>query len=405
LDQLLFEAGATPPVYFAVLALDGDHIGKWLSGELTPPVGNVLAPKAVEYFKNTLPDWYRLHPGAGNAGEIADDTKKWLGAPRPISPSWHLQFSEALANFGLHLARRLVEEVHQGQLIYSGGDDVLAMLPADNAITCARDLGAAFQGRLRAMSKAAQALFTPNVPQGFLQLAQPSEQEPKWPLLMPGPKMTVSVGPAIGHIKEPLQDMIQEAQRAEKRAKGNPEMLKWDKNREKQSWTLTEGWGRDALALTLFKRNGETIRWGAKFSSPAFPLLAYMQKHYRESWDPADGEPPIRRRFPYRLAQLLGVYETNAPLTDDLQQIAEKELVHVISRQTATDDEARQTGSDFLRAELEKLCGAYLDELRSFSCDRPEENGPTTKNVPAPRPLREFFDLFLAEAFIRRQGD
>ena len=394
-----------PPAYYAILALDGDQIGKWLSGEKTPAVRNVLAPKAVDYFEKTLPSWYGQKEGAQKERETAAKTKAWLDSPRPLSPSWHLQFSEALANFGLHTARRIVEKVHYGQLIYSGGDDVLAMLPAQHAMACARDLRAAFQGRLDDMSHDAQTLFKPAVPEGFLQLANPSEQEPSWPLLLPGHRMTVSVGLAIGHIKEPLQDMIQEAQRAEKRAKADPERKAWNGERTAEGWKLNEGWGRDAVALTLFKRSGETIRWGGKFHSSAFSLLAYVQKHYRTSWAQPDAEKPIRSRFPYRLAQLLGVYETDQPLTDELRQIAEREIVHVISRQTARDEEAQQSGADFSRAELERLCGTYLQELLSFTWDRPDENGLVQKDTPAPRPLREFIDLFLTEAFIRRQAD
>jgi hypothetical protein len=48
-----------PPAYYAVLALDGDQIGKWLGGERTPTVRSVLAPRAVEYFEKSMPEWYR----------------------------------------------------------------------------------------------------------------------------------------------------------------------------------------------------------------------------------------------------------------------------------------------------------------------------------------------------------
>lgn len=427
LRALLAEAKRSPSSYYAVVALDGDQIGKWLSGEKTPAVGNVMSPKAATYFRETMlpamtadekrrfaealrqlatektipkkPEgWDEVWPPASPDAWI----RAWLDSPRPLSPSWHLQFSEALANFGLHAARRIVEETHHGQLIYSGGDDVLAMLPAENAITCARDLRAAFQGRRAQMSAEAQDLFKSGVPEGFLQVADPSPKEPTWPLLMPGDRMTVSVGLAIGHVKEPLQDMIQEAQRAEKRAKADPQRITWNKERTSQEWKLNEGWGRDALALTLFKRSGETIRWGAKFDSAAFPLLSYIQRHYRQPWDQPEAERPIRSRFPYRLAQLLGVYDTHEPLNEELRQIAEKEIAHVISRQTG-DDETGQ--SVFSRAELERLCAEYLKELRSFTWDQPDEHGTPRKDTSAPRPLREFIHLFLTEAFIRRQAD
>jgi CRISPR-associated protein Cmr2 len=394
-----------PPAYYSVLALDGDQIGKWLSGEKTPAVRDVLAPKAVEYFAKTLPEWYRQHEGTKKQQEIAAKTTKWLDSPRPLSPSWHLQFSEALANFGLHAARRIVEEIHAGQLIYSGGDDVLAMLPAENAIACACDLKAAFQGRLADLSEGAQSLFKLGVPEGFLQLANPGRQDPAWPLLMPGRRMTVSVGLAIGHVKEPLQDMIQEAQRAEKRAKAAPEKKQRSKEGTTEVWRPDQGWNRDALALTLFKRSGETIHWGANFRSVAFPLLRYVQQHYRTNREQPEVERPIRSRFPYRLAQLLGVYDIDKPITDELRQIAEKEIAHVINRQTASDEETAVVRAGFSSVELERLCGNYLTELLSFKWDRPSDDGNPKKDTPAPRPLREFINLFLTEAFIRRQAD
>src|SRR5690606_14052540 len=69
----------------------------------------------------------------------------FLQAPRSVTPSWHLQFAEALGNFSFHAVQSIVE-AFDGRLIYAGGDDVLAMLPAQDALSCARALRAAFRG-------------------------------------------------------------------------------------------------------------------------------------------------------------------------------------------------------------------------------------------------------------------
>jgi CRISPR-associated protein Cmr2 len=381
-----------PSPYYAVLALDGDQIGKWLSGEKSPAVQQVITAKAAEYFRQHLPN------------ELVE---RWLASPRPISPSWHLQFSEALANFSLYAVPRIVEDVHHGQLIYAGGDDVLAMLPADEAIACAADLRAAFQGCREAMSEECKKLFKAGLPEGFLQLASPSSKQPNWPLLVPGPRMTVSVGIAIGHVKEPLQDMIAEAQKAEKRAKGAPEKFIFDRSdadpaKHGEPWKPASGWDRDALAVTLFKRSGETIEWGAKFGSAALELLAYLRRHYRPAWDQPDQETAITGRFPYRLAELLNVYGADSPVTQGIHEIALKEFEHVISRQTITDENAAKSGSDFRRESLRDLGERYLTELRDFQWKRQPGDTHETK---APRTLRQFINLFLLEAFIRRQAD
>lgn len=84
--------------YYAVLAMDGDHIGAALTRE---PEFNVDA-------------------------------------------AFHSQFSSTLAAFAQQSAGRIVQE-HGGILIYAGGDDVLALLPLSKALECARRLGVAFR--------------------------------------------------------------------------------------------------------------------------------------------------------------------------------------------------------------------------------------------------------------------
>jgi len=396
LRELLEECGCCPSKYFAVLALDGDQICKWLSGEQTPGVEQVVTEKAAKYFREHVPN-----------------ARAWLKSKRPISPSYHLQFSEALANFGLYCARRIVE-AHHGQLIYSGGDDVLAMLPADQAIACAQGLRLAFQGKSTELIAHSvgrcRHLFVAGAPDGFVQLKDGDRSrgcrlpaEPSWPLLVPGSKATVSVGIAIGHIKEPLQELIHEARQAEKRAKADPQHEVFDRTSNKRCWKLNEnGWGRDALAVTLFKRSGETLRWGAKFDSAAFPLLDLFQAFFRHQPDAPEREMPISGKFPYRIAELLSRYERSTPLTGELHAIAAKELAWVINQQTWKDEEAEKRGSIFRRAPFEHRCLAYLKELLDFRWKRKPD---AAEETTAARPLREFVNLFLTEAFIARQRD
>jgi hypothetical protein len=216
--------------YFAVLAFDGDGIGQWVSGEKTPPFSSQLADYtdhegkvrqgALEYFeRDSDPD------GKGN---LKDRFAPFLASQRPLSPSYHLQFSEALSNFALQCARPVVE-AFDGRLIYAGGDDVVALLPADTALPCAQALRMAFQGdpvikdrlrleaaglRDRHVAKQNLDSMAPPPPyhqklaaegcllhaerQGFLQrLDQVDQQNRPIPFLVPGPKADCSVGIAI----------------------------------------------------------------------------------------------------------------------------------------------------------------------------------------------------------------
>lgn len=345
LRSLYRRVESKPDKYYAVLALDGDEIGKWLSGEKTPRVREVITDESVEWFEAKMPR----------------ESREWLAGHRPLSPGYHLQFSEALANFGLHCARRIVEH-HGGRLVYSGGDDVLAILPADEAIACAIGLRKAFQGDPTLEKDYCEDFKI--APQGFVRLENCKPSEPSWNLLVPGPSATVSVGIAIGHIKEPLQDMIQEAQKAEKHAKNSLD--------------------RDALSIRLFKRSGEQVHWGAKFGSPAFKLSNYFAQHYRAPVDKPKKIMPISGKFPYRVCSMLSVYEAGDKLTTDLQQIAEKELEWIVKQNTEKSAE----GQDFCKDTLRDHFSAYLADLI--------KTGGT---------LNDFCSLFAMEAFLARQGD
>jgi CRISPR-associated protein Cmr2 len=79
------------PTYYAVLMMDGDHMGRWLRGEKSPPVGRCLHPRLRDYFAAL--------PG----------TEEALGARRPVTPALHAAISEALANFALHFVPPVVE--------------------------------------------------------------------------------------------------------------------------------------------------------------------------------------------------------------------------------------------------------------------------------------------------------
>ncbi|MBV8277055.1 MAG: type III-B CRISPR-associated protein Cas10/Cmr2, partial [Verrucomicrobia bacterium] len=278
--------------YFAVLAFDGDEIGRWVSGTKTPRFESQLAnytdgsgnPQgALPYFKRYIP--------------------QLLAERRPISPSYHLQFSEALTNFALQCARPIVE-VFDGRLIYSGGDDIVALLPADTALDCAHALRMGFQASkdLRAsLIKNAESLLRANEhnkrspsdyqklaangsllspdASGFVSRLDRADTNAKQaiPFIVPGPAADGSAGIAIAHFKAPLQDVVRAAQRAVKCAKQKVQ---------------DGGLDRSAVAVTLLKRSGETIEWGAKWDTGGIEL-------YRDFAD-AMANRQLSGKFPHR---------------------------------------------------------------------------------------------------------
>ena len=287
--------------YFAVIAFDGDDMGKWVSGEKTPPFSSQLASYhdggSLEYFQRT-----------DHAGMFTD----FLKTPRPLSPSYHLQFSECLSNFALHCVRPIVE-AHAGRLIYAGGDDVVALLPADTALACADDLQLAFSG----MSPKNSACGILQKAPGFLTSKNFHERTGKTdpgsenliPFIVPGPAASASVGIAIAHFKSPLQDTVRAAQAAEKRAKKLPD--------------------KGAVAVTVMKRSGETVEWAARWNDDgvqaAFTLLDALR----------DGV--VSAKFPYRLGELMSTYRTQASaLMKPMQEVQNFDLPAVFGHELRT---------------------------------------------------------------------
>jgi CRISPR-associated protein Cmr2 len=257
--------------YFAVLAFDGDRIGQWVSGRVAPP--------------------------------------------RTDRESWHRTFSRRLTVFALHCVRQIVNAC-EGRLIYAGGDDVLALLPADTVLECARFLRDAYRGDpgfLEELKALATHLQNAHLLKGrkppardspFLERAAAGELFSKvkdsptgedslgefnasLPLDLPGllkgydqgelVRPDASVGIAIGHFKYPLQDAIKAAQIAEKRAKNEL--------------------GRSALAVMLLKRSGEHVAWGCQWESGG--IASYHSMHAGVM------EEIYSNRLPHRLASVL----------------------------------------------------------------------------------------------------
>jgi len=318
--------------YIAIIALDGDSMGKWMSGEKARPFVNQIAGKAPEYFE-----------GLGVDSNLL----------RPLAPSYHLQLSESLANFANHLAGKIVKQ-YKGQLIYAGGDDVLAMVPATKAMECVQALRAVFRGDKEYFNNLKQGRFEFDIPQnGIVKIGKNK------PLIVPGTEADISCGIAIAHFKHPLQRVVKEARMAESRAK--------------------KEYKRSAFSFTLLKRGGETVHWGSKWDTHATQLLNQYSELRKEG--------KVSNRFPYALAQLLAPYKLEANTANDYEEfnrtdVIKKELETVLENQVSD----KKTS-----AELRESCQKYLKGISTLQDD---------SNICK---WDDFSKLFLTAAFIERE--
>jgi CRISPR-associated protein Cmr2 len=140
--------------------------------------------------------------------------------------SQHKAFSMALSQFA-HDVKGVIA-LHDGEAIYTGGDDVLAILPVPCAIACAEQIQQLFEAKLLPV---------------FSQVQSALDEETR----RAGP--SVSIGIAIVHHMEPLSDAMELVRSAEKSAKKS----------------------RSALAVTVSKRSGSDMtvsgQWASGFTN------------------------------------------------------------------------------------------------------------------------------------------
>lgn len=220
-DQLLKQMlGKKPETYYALVLMDGDRMGAWLS--------------AVR--EHTLPHASSFHP------QIAAGLQRFSGDPkfkayadslRAANPARHMAISDALNNFALTLAPAVVEGQHHGRILYAGGDDLMAMLPVSDLLPAMAALRAAYSG---IDPKTVGAL---DDDLDFARQANGFVVHRRRLLRLMGEKATASIGAVIAHHQAPLGAVRRELVAAEKRAKN-------------------EG-GRDAFSITVVKRSGGAL--------------------------------------------------------------------------------------------------------------------------------------------------
>ncbi len=238
-----------------------------------------------------------------------------------------------------------------GRLIYAGGDDVLALVPADTVLECAaipapgllwktgvhNAIGANGE-KAPCVACRGGATSSPwphrtdcfrlleNLAAGkvFRELeGRVALGDSSFALNLPGEldghneggkviHPDASVGIAMAHFKNPLQDVIREAQTAEKRAKRG---------------LADGGLDRSAMAVTLLKRSGETVEWGCKWDSGGPDVFEAVHSAIRER--------AVSARFPHCVCELAQAYltETSPSAAECIEPLAEFPVVEVLLRE------------------------------------------------------------------------
>ena len=187
---------------FVILAMDGDSMGKWISGANNPTMRESIHEELLN--------------------RLSEEGEEVLKIRRAQSPANHAFISRTLSTYALKIVGRIIEEEFCGKLIYAGGDDIMALLPPEDA----------FEIAMRLREEYSREWGTISDRRGKSSI-----------ILGMGHKATSSISLVCAHYMYHFSKAIDESWRMLKDAK-----------------SYKKGWEKDAVCVALYSRAGEIAR-------------------------------------------------------------------------------------------------------------------------------------------------
>ena len=307
----------SPSDWWVIVLGDGDGMGDYISGERLHKYREYIVTSAVDQTVSGFDE---------RAFEaLLDKTQKRMG------PASHIGLNRALLDFSNQLVPYLTEKRYCGRVIYSGGDDVMAVLPLEDLPGYLRSLRAAWSGKEDPYKKDDVSPDDHNDPvlrfeelggywQPIFREGQRSSVLSDRPHFTMGKGATMSLGIVIANKAVPLPTVLESLWDAEKTAKAMP--------------------GKDGLCFRVIYGGGNTLE--ALMKGDLLDDWWNLVSHGGEELSP----------LLYRLAEEL---PRRASITSDCYLFAEAAKVIVKNR-----DESRHTHH------FEQFCTALNQWLRDW---------------------------------------
>lgn len=341
---------AKPEAYYALILMDGDRMGAWISGtedKYRRAYQEFWHPKIREALRETV------------EGDVLTNYLKTL---RPSSPARHMAISGALNSFALHVTRYVLEDLFKGKLLYAGGDDVLAMICIDDLLPAMQTLRYCYSGVFPGEAEGERVRELLSLPprkelkigNGYVRLGMDKQRSL---LRMMGSLATASMGAVVAHHMAPLSRVLRVLRQVENRAK------QWG--------------GRNAFAIDVLKRGGGAIQltcpWGpeepGRLPNAMEPLIELCNLMAKKG---------MSRRAVY-LAQEWSRYLPSEDMLrqaggsrEDFRSMLEKTLARQFRRQATSEkaaEQAAKVAKDIVALALEVQGRTGREKLSDFIVD------------------------------------
>jgi CRISPR-associated protein Cmr2 len=335
LERRLAQAAGKPREdYYALVLMDGDRMGAWLSGQArgTDAPGRPAFRRLIHSrTARALDERYGRERGPIN--DYLDSSH--------LSPSYHVAVSRALNDLALHVIPAIVEDRFLGKVIYAGGDDLLAMASPAEVLDLVLALRLAYSGigdeQMQALGAGPLSVRSAN---GFVHLR--SESAPARLHVTMGRNASASFGVVVAHHMTPLAQVLRDLRSAERASKAG---------------------SKDAVTITLAKRAGGTtsltlgfaLDRGARIEASPLRVLSRLRASLRAS---------LSRRAAYHLIEWLrGLPDADTNLGREQHVVMLRSCIeHQLQRQRVQG----RSSQEEMSALADQMVGAaYLEHDRS----------------------------------------
>lgn len=286
---------SSPADWWVIIAADGDSMGQYVSGRKLDTYEKYVQKELIENQPDNFQDFL--------------DTHKRMG------PATHVGLNRALLDFSNRLVPYLTEQRFCGRVVYSGGDDVLAVLPLTDLPDYLLSLRAAWSGDDDPKNefRAEGGYWYPP--------AQNDHSLPQRPLFTMGKGATTSAGIIIAHKTVPLPTVLESLWEAEA-------------ERAKKLWGVNKGENvipaKDGCCFRVIYGGGNTLE---------ALLKGHLLSGWRQWLKMGCSESVAFAPVLYRLAEEL---PRHAVITENYKMVSEATRVILTSRDTPLSEQTRQ---------------------------------------------------------------
>lgn len=338
---------SSPADWWVIIAADGDGMGKYVSGRKLKNYEDYIEQSQIaEKIKNS-----EHFPGFL-------DTRKRMG------PATHVGLNRALLDFSNRIVPYLTEQRFCGRVVYSGGDDVLAVLPLSDLPEYLLSLRAAWCGdkdpysdldtNVKFQNKNIQNKNNSGYWQPEFKLGDRCGL-PNRPLFTMGDGATISAGIVIAHKSVPLPTVLESLWEAEA-------------ERAKKLQGVGDYLDKDGCCFRIIYGGGNTLEALIKGR-----LLPNWWQWLHAGQDSNNSLSPVL----YRLAEEL---PRHADLTQDLKLVSKAARVIINSRDTPIAEETQNKICDWFD-DWECWAFAVQDRWKSQGEQEPKPLGITMDDL------------------------